>query len=127
MIIKKLKEWSDKLKQSINILYCAYMNKRTPWYAKIMIGIVIAYALSPIDLIPDFIPILGYLDDLLLIPLGIILSYKLVPKDILAECKESASSELNTGFKGKHAALAIIVFWIIVFYIIVKRYLRIFD
>ena len=71
MMMKKLKLWAKKLKRQLVILHLAYKNKRIPWYAKVLIFVIIAYALSPIDLIPDFIPIIGYLDDLILLPIGI--------------------------------------------------------
>ncbi|EIJ39300.1 hypothetical protein JoomaDRAFT_2312 [Galbibacter orientalis DSM 19592] len=68
------------------LLHLAYKDKRTPWYAKALIFVIIAYALSPIDLIPDFIPIIGYLDDLILLPIGIYLAFRLIPDDVKAEC-----------------------------------------
>jgi len=79
-----------QLKREIYALYWACHDSRVPWYAKVLIAIIIGYAASPIDLIPDFIPILGYLDDLLLIPWGIVLAIKLVPKSVLQECRQKA-------------------------------------
>jgi uncharacterized membrane protein YkvA (DUF1232 family) len=69
----------------------ACRDSRTPWYAKLVVGLVVAYALSPIDLIPDPIPVLGYLDDLILLPLGILLSRKLIPADVMEHCRRQAS------------------------------------
>jgi uncharacterized membrane protein YkvA (DUF1232 family) len=73
-VFEQLKSWAKKLKKQIFILYLAYKDKRVTWYAKLFTACVVAYAFSPIDLIPDFIPILGYLDDIILVPLGITLA-----------------------------------------------------
>ena len=83
--------WKDRaktLKRETFTLYLACRHPRVPWYAKLLALIVVAYALSPIDLIPDFIPVLGYLDDLVLIPLGLMLVIRLIPADVLAECRQ---------------------------------------
>jgi uncharacterized membrane protein YkvA (DUF1232 family) len=81
------------LKRETHALYLAARHPRTPWYAKLFVAGIVAYALSPIDLIPDFIPILGFLDDLILIPLGIVVAVKLVPADVLAECRAKAGCD----------------------------------
>lgn len=78
------------LKIEVHALWLAYRNPRVPWYAKIVAACVLAYALSPIDLIPDFIPVVGQLDDLLLVPAGLFLTARLVPEDVLAECRRRA-------------------------------------
>ena len=83
---------AKQLKLEIYALYLAYQDPRTPWYAKVMALIIVAYAFSPIDLIPDFIPILGYLDDLILLPLGVALTLRLIPPAVLAECRASAQA-----------------------------------
>lgn len=118
--MKKLKEWAKKLKNNINLLCRVYMHKRTPWYAKILIAAVIAYAWSPIDLIPDFIPILGYLDDLILIPGGIALSFKLIPKDVIEECRNS-NIEYDLKSKGIIGAVAILLIWVIIVYMVARK------
>jgi uncharacterized membrane protein YkvA (DUF1232 family) len=79
MKIEQWKSWVKKLKREIFTLYYAYQNPHTPFFAKFATILVVAYAFSPIDLIPDFIPILGYLDDLILLPIGIMLAIKLIP------------------------------------------------
>lgn len=89
-MITKIKTIAKKLKQELFVLYLSYKDARTPWYAKAFAISVVAYAFSPIDLIPDFIPILGYLDDLILVPLGISLSLKLIPSIIVEENREKA-------------------------------------
>ena len=78
-MLRKLR-LGEKLKRQIFILYYAYKDDRVPWYAKVFIACVVAYAFSPIDLIPDFIPILGYLDEVILLPLGIMLAMKMIPR-----------------------------------------------
>ncbi len=82
-MFSRWKEKVKKLKQEIYALYLAYKDPRVSWYAKIFIVILVGYAISPIDLIPDFIPIIGYLDDLILLPLGIILVIKMIPKEVM--------------------------------------------
>ena len=85
--------WKEKvalLKREIHALYLACRHPDTPWYAKLCALLVVGYALSPIDLIPDFIPVLGYLDDLLLLPLGIALVLRMIPEPVLNECRAQA-------------------------------------
>lgn len=82
---------AKQLKRDVNTVFYASRHPDTPWWVKVWILIVVAYAVSPIDLIPDFIPILGYLDDLILVPLGLYIALKLIPPDVLAECRESVS------------------------------------
>lgn len=96
-------------------MWFAYKDKRTPWYAKVFAIIVVAYAVSPIDLIPDFIPVLGYLDDLILIPLGIALALKLIPAQVMADARRQAQDHLiaNKSF-GWIAAVVIILIWILI-------------
>jgi uncharacterized membrane protein YkvA (DUF1232 family) len=99
--------------------------KETPIYAKIAAWITIAYALSPIDLIPDFIPLLGYMDDLILLPMMIAITVRLIPKDIFAECEEQAKNLLNNGKQKKwYYALPIIIIWLIVICLVVWSILR---
>jgi uncharacterized membrane protein YkvA (DUF1232 family) len=85
--------WQEKLRSlrvEVHALWLAYRHPGTPWYAKLVAACVLAYALSPIDLIPDFIPVVGHLDDIVLVPAGLFLAFKLVPADVLAECRERA-------------------------------------
>ncbi len=91
--IEYLKEQARKLKSEVTTIYYAYKNPKTKLLPKIIIFITLGYALSPVDLIPDFIPVLGYLDDILIIPALITLSIKLIPKDIIDESKEKALKE----------------------------------
>jgi uncharacterized membrane protein YkvA (DUF1232 family) len=113
-IIEKWKQGARRLKQELHAIYLACRDPRTPWYAKALGICVIGYALSPIDLIPDPIPILGYVDDLILLPLGIAAVRKMIPPAILAECRLRAR-EASTKPKRKNwvAAGVIIVIWIV--------------
>lgn len=91
VILDPIKRWAKALKRDVVALWIAAHDPRTPWYAKVAAGAVTAYALSPIDLIPDFIPILGYLDDLLIVPLGIAVVVKLIPAPVMAEFRVEAA------------------------------------
>lgn len=108
------KERVKSLKQETFTLYLAYRDPRVPWYAKALALLVVGYALSPIDLIPDFIPILGYLDDLVLIPLGIMLVIRLIPAEVLAECRQKSEMIVGRSTRmGKIAAAVIVLIWIL--------------
>src|SRR5512140_113087 len=85
--LENIKKRLLELKKQVQAVYFASRDPRTPWYAKAVAGLVVAYALSPIDLIPDFIPVLGYLDDLLIIPAGIALAIKLIPKEVMTDAR----------------------------------------
>lgn len=109
-----VKEWTHQLKLETYALYLAVRDPRTPWFAKLFVSIVVAYALSPIDLIPDFIPVLGYIDDLILIPLGIALAVKLLPVSVLTDCRKNAKKTL--GLKKQVNWVAggvIIIVWVV--------------
>jgi uncharacterized membrane protein YkvA (DUF1232 family) len=100
---------AHQLQAEVYALYLAYRDPRVPWYAKVVAVCVVGYAFSPIDLIPDFIPVLGYLDDLVLIPLGIALTLRLIPPAVMVECREKARLELVVGKPLIRAAAAVIV------------------
>ena len=89
----RLQQWARDLKRHTLTVYFAARDPRTPWAVRLLALLIAAYALSPIDLIPDFIPILGYLDDLILVPLGIAVAIRLIPKDVYAECRKTAEQE----------------------------------
>lgn len=90
--MEPLRIWARKLKRDVMALWLAARDRRVPWYAKALAGTVAAYALSPVDLIPDFIPILGYLDDLLLVPLGIMAAVRLIPEPVMADLRAKAAA-----------------------------------
>ena len=91
-MLASIKTWAKTLKRDAHALYLAARDPRVPWYAKGLAIAVAAYALSPIDLIPDFIPIIGYLDDLIIVPLGIALVVRMIPPDVMAEHRALADS-----------------------------------
>jgi uncharacterized membrane protein YkvA (DUF1232 family) len=105
------KAWARSIKRDVVALWLAARDKRTPWYAKAVAGCVAAYALSPIDLIPDFIPVLGYLDDLLIVPLGIALAVRLIPGPLMAEFRATAAAREGRPVS-RTAAAAIIALWL---------------
>ena len=120
MGISSWKEKAKRLKTDTYALYWAFKDRRTPWYAKAFIILIVAYALSPVDLIPDFIPVIGYLDDLILVPAGIYLAIKMVPCTVINECRQKAASE-KVDSKTKWAVTAIIIMvWLLVLYLIIK-------
>jgi len=110
-----IKEKANAIKKNIAVLFIALKKKETPWYAKLVAGIAVIYALSPIDLIPDFIPVLGYLDDLLILPLLITLAVKLIPPEVMEKCKVEAEGIWKNG-KPKHwyYAIPVILIWILI-------------
>lgn len=123
-MMNKIKAWAKKLKRNIFVLYLAYKDERVPWYAKLFTACVVAYAFSPIDLIPDFIPVLGYLDDVIIIPLGIMLALKMIPNEVLSACEVKAEEMMKNG-KPKNwvAGPFIILIWsILIFWIMIKIY-----
>lgn len=124
-IIDNTKKYAGTLKKDILALYLASKRKDVPWYAKAVLLFVAGYALSPIDLIPDFIPILGYLDDLLIVPLGISLAIRLVPKTVLEECRAQAGELCRAG-KPKNwiAGGIIIAIWLLALLWIVSIFLH---
>jgi uncharacterized membrane protein YkvA (DUF1232 family) len=112
-MLEKLRERVNHLKRETYALYLAYRHPQTPRLAKIWTLVVVAYALSPIDLIPDFIPVLGYLDDLILIPIGIAIAVKLIPVEVMRECRKQAAQATEDPNMGRTAAAVIVVIWIL--------------
>lgn len=108
-MLASLRRRARLIKRDTLALYLAARHPATPWYAKALAVVIAAYALSPIDLIPDFIPILGYLDDVILLPAAIVLCVRLIPPDVLAECREQAAAAVAAGKPVSRTAAAIIV------------------
>jgi uncharacterized membrane protein YkvA (DUF1232 family) len=106
-----LRERAKAIKRDTYAVYFACRDPRTPWYVKLFAGGVVAYALSPIDLIPDFIPVLGYLDDLILVPLGIALAVKMIPVPVLVDCRARAQSAAERP-TSRTAAAMIVAIWL---------------
>jgi uncharacterized membrane protein YkvA (DUF1232 family) len=107
-----LKRWAGRLQAEVYALYLAYRDPRVPIHARVFAACVVGYALSPIDLIPDPIPVFGYLDDLVLIPLGIALAIRMIPAHVLAECRERARRVAKEKPTNRVAAAAIVVVWL---------------
>ena len=111
--LKRLRQWARTVKRDVLILYLAARDPRVPWYAKVVAACVVAYAFSPIDLIPDFIPVLGYLDDVIIVPLGIVLAIRLIPPSLLEEHRHTAierSQQRPTSYVG---AAMILILWFV--------------
>ncbi len=110
-MLEWLRNWSKRLRRDVIAVWLAARDPRVPWYAKALALVIAAYALSPIDLIPDFVPVLGYLDELILLPLGILLVVRLIPAEIMTEHRAAAiqKSELP---RSKVAAVLIVVIWL---------------
>jgi uncharacterized membrane protein YkvA (DUF1232 family) len=112
-LIATLKTRARRLKTDVAALYFAARHPRTPWYAKLLIVAIVAYALSPIDLIPDFIPVLGFLDEIILLPFGIVLALRLVPASVMTECRARAAAGRGVDTRaGRIAAVFIVIVWI---------------
>src|SRR5688572_33367308 len=106
----KLKDWARSIRRDAHAVYLAARDPRTPWYAKVLAVLVAGYALSPVDLIPDFIPVLGYLDDIVLVPLGILAAVKLIPPEVMAEHRAAAARAAERP-TSRRAALVIVSIW----------------
>ncbi len=113
MTVSSLGKWAKSLKQQTLVVYFAARDPRTPWFVRVFALFVAAYALSPIDLIPDFIPVLGYLDDLILIPLGLALVVRLTPTEVMLSARQKAQAASDRPVS-RVMAVAIILIWLLV-------------
>ena len=112
-MMEKLKNRARSLKKEVYTLYLVHKDSRVSWWKRLFLGVVIGYALSPIDLVPDFIPILGYIDDLILVPLGISIALKLIPREIFEDCRAKAMEDKEEEIPiGRKTAIMIIFIWI---------------
>jgi uncharacterized membrane protein YkvA (DUF1232 family) len=119
--IVNLKERAKQLKTDIPAIFIALQKKETPILAKLTAGLTVAYALSPIDLIPDFIPVLGYLDDLLILPALVALTVKLIPKDVFDACRRESEGLWDNGKPKKwYYAIPIAAIWLLILFLIAK-------
>jgi uncharacterized membrane protein YkvA (DUF1232 family) len=117
--LKKLKQWAAELKAQVVTLWFCRRHPDTPWSAKVLAALLVAYAFSPIDLIPDFIPVLGYVDDLLLVPIAVYFTLRLIPAHVLAQARTEADAWLAAKAArpaNYWAAAAIVIVWIAVAY-----------
>jgi uncharacterized membrane protein YkvA (DUF1232 family) len=111
-VLTRLKRWAKAIKRDVHALYLAARDPRVPWIAKVVAVLVAGYALSPIDLIPDFIPVLGYLDDLIIVPLGIWIAVRLIPREIMAEHRATAEASALRPVS-KAGAVAVVTIWVL--------------
>ncbi|MHA2298798.1 MAG: YkvA family protein [Candidatus Hodarchaeales archaeon] len=127
-MFRNLKKRLKLLKRETYAIYLVYRDSRVSWWRRAFLALVIGYAFSPIDLIPDFIPILGYLDDLIIVPLGIAIALKLIPAEIMDECRKKAYEENTKGIPiGKKTAVFIIFLWIIGIILMISWLLSLFE
>ena len=113
-LVQSARQWARQVKRDTYALYLATHDRRTPWYAKLFAACVVAYAFSPIDLIPDFIPVLGYLDDVIIVPLGIVLALRLIPPDVMAKCRAAADANRPSSKPRSYlAAAGIVLIWLL--------------
>ena len=111
-LLEKLKAWAKKLKRDLKALQIALADGLVPWYVKALIALTVAYALSPVDLIPDFIPILGLLDDLIIVPFLIYITIKLIPEKTMLYCRQQADTRHLNNKKYRFAGGIIILLWL---------------
>ncbi|MGE0595392.1 MAG: YkvA family protein [Hyphomonadaceae bacterium] len=113
-MLTRLTDWARVLRADVLTLYLAARDPRVPWHAKALAALVAAYALSPIDLVPDFIPVLGLLDDLVLVPVGVFLVIKLTPQDVLADLRRQAEAQIAEPGANWWGAALVVLFWLLV-------------
>ena len=124
----RLKQRARAMKSETYALYLALQDPRVPLYAKILAAVVVGYAFSPLDLIPDFVPVLGHLDDLILVPAGIALVLKMIPAEVMAECRARAAAQVRDGKPLSRAAGAIVVLsWLLLAALSVALIARFFE
>ena len=117
----KLQERAKKLKTDIPAVFLSLKDKKTPWYAKFFAALTVVYALSPIDLVPDFIPVLGYLDDLIILPALVALTIKFIPDDVFEEYRNQAQDMWQDGKPKKwYYAIPILLVWLVIIALLVK-------
>ena len=110
-MLQRFRQWAREIKRDVLAIWIAARDPRVPWYAKLLAAVVAGYALSPIDLIPDFIPVLGYLDDVIIVPAGIILTVRLIPPELMAEFRAEAVRRVGRPSSG--VAAAVVALWIL--------------
>jgi len=111
-LVSNAKQWARTIKRDVHAVWLSARDPRTPWFAKALAMVVAAYAVSPIDLIPDFIPVLGYVDDIIIVPLGIMLVVRLIPPEVISEHRETAAKATERPVS-RMAAGAFITLWIV--------------
>jgi uncharacterized membrane protein YkvA (DUF1232 family) len=122
-MLERLKTRAHALKNEVFAVYLAAKDPRTPWYAKGLILLIVAYTLSPIDLIPDFVPVLGYLDDLVIVPGGIWLAMRMIPPEVLVEARSAAVEGVDRS-AGRFGVIIIVLLWLVVLIFSIYLFLR---
>jgi uncharacterized membrane protein YkvA (DUF1232 family) len=127
MNLQTWKRWARRLSAQTYALYLAYRHPKTPWYAKALTALIVGYVFSPIDPIPDFIPVVGLLDEMVVVPIGVLLAAKMIPPAVLEECREKAR-EVAEGEKpvSRVAAVVIVAVWVLCVALAVYLALRVF-
>src|SRR5919112_4733265 len=127
MNLQTWKRWARRLSAQTYALYLAYRHPKTPWYAKALTALIVGYVFSPIDPIPDFIPVVGLLDEMVVVPIGVLLAAKMIPPDVFEECREKAR-EVAEGEKpvSRIAAVVIVAVWVLCVALAVFLALRVF-
>src|ERR687890_1358499 len=127
MNLEMWKQRARRLSAQTYALYLAYRHPKTPWYAKVFAALIVGYVFSPIDPIPDFIPVVGLLDEMVVVPIGVLLAAKMIPPDVLEECREKAR-EVAEGEKpvSRVAAVVIVAVWVLCVAMAVYLALRVF-
>ncbi|GHB87708.1 YkvA family protein [Persicitalea jodogahamensis] len=123
-MLQKIKQWARELKRKLIIMHLAQQDKRTPWYAKALILTIIAYALSPVDLIPDFVPVLGLLDDLILLPISIYLVIKLIPSQVIRDATQRAESYEWSKERNWFGLVFIMAVWVVSAFFLYQYFAR---
>ncbi len=125
LISEKASQTASELRVTIPAVFLAMKRRDTPFAAKLMAGITVAYALSPLDIVPDFIPVLGYLDDLILLPLFAGLTVRLIPPDILTDCRREAEGLWQGGKPKKwYFAIPVVVFWLGILWLVIRQFIK---
>jgi uncharacterized membrane protein YkvA (DUF1232 family) len=126
IIVERMRAWAAVLKRQTLIVYCVARDPSTPWIVRLLAVAVAAYALSPIDLIPDFIPLIGYLDDLLIVPLGIALVVRLTPGPVMAAARDRAERMAERPVS-RGAAVAIVLLWLVLAFLLWRWAAKLFG
>lgn len=126
-MLQRWKSWARHLKKETHALYHAYRDPRVPWYAKLLAIFVVAHTLSPIDLIPDFIPVLGYLDDLIITPLGLALLLKMIPEEVMVEARRKAQISMDAKDPSRLGLIIVLAVWVLAVLLVVLWIVKIIQ
>lgn len=122
-LLQRAKQWARNIRRDVVALWLAARDPRVPWYVKVLAGAVAAYALSPVDLIPDFIPVIGYLDDLVIVPAGILLTVRLIPAPLMVEFRAEAARREGRP-TSRAGVVAIVLIWVAAISLVIWWFVR---